>query len=95
MKIDDTIKKDVEYFLKDFEDRHSDIQIEYFIVKAQGHPFFQYRQCLREIKARWSTIKDNEKSFVELKKFLELAKDFSLSFIVDHLAFISRRHCLY
>jgi len=48
----DTIKN----LLNDHREKHSYFQIENFIIGCQGSDWFQYRQCLREIKARWETL---------------------------------------
>jgi len=57
--------------LEDNESRHSDFQIENFIIKKQGDTWAQYKQCLREISSRHSSIKDSEargKAFVSAAK---------------------------
>jgi len=42
--------------LEDYQELHSEFQIENFIVGNQGDRWAQYKQCLREIKARNETI---------------------------------------
>jgi len=49
-----------ESLLYDNESRHSDFQIENFIIKKQGDKWAQYKQCLREIASRDSSIRDSE-----------------------------------
>jgi hypothetical protein len=50
----------IDGLLKDGENRHSDFQIENFIIKGQGDTWAQYKQCLREVSSRHSSIKDSE-----------------------------------
>ena len=50
----------VETLLKDHESRHSDFQIENFIIKKQGDAWAQYKQCLREISSRHESITGKE-----------------------------------
>ena len=47
----------IETLLNDLQENHSRFQIENFIIGSQGGKRFQYRQCLREIKARWDNLK--------------------------------------
>jgi hypothetical protein len=46
--------------LEDNESRHSDFQIENFIIRGQGDQWAQYKQCLREISSRDASIRDSE-----------------------------------
>lgn len=53
-------KNAIENLLKDRENRHSDFQIETFIIKAKVDTWAQYKQCLREISARYESITKKE-----------------------------------
>jgi len=57
---DITDRIDIENLLHDNESRHSDFQIDNFIIKKQGDSWAQYKQCLREISSRHESIKNNE-----------------------------------
>ena len=46
----------IDELLKDFELYHSDFQIDNFIIGGQGTDWFQYKQCLREIKSRVESL---------------------------------------
>jgi len=48
---------DIKAILKDHHTAHTDFQIEHFMIGSQGHPFFQFKQCQREIATRWETVK--------------------------------------
>jgi hypothetical protein len=63
-----------------FSRGHSDFQVEHFIVRSQGHPFFQYKQACRELEARIESYKlangaVPEKILSELLKFKQLADE--------------------
>ena len=52
--------------LIDYEDRHSEFQIENFIIRSSGCEWFQYKQALREIDSRANIIvalHDEKKAF--------------------------------
>lgn len=50
---------EVEELLKDHQPFHSELQIDAFITaKAGGTPFGQYKQSLRELASRWSTMRE-------------------------------------
>lgn len=57
----DEIKK----LLKDYQPKHSEFQIENFIVHGQGDPWAQYKQAIREIKTRHEML-------IQLNEDLEL-----------------------
>lgn len=70
---------EIEKYLNDFDDGHSEFQIENFIIKSQGHLFFQYKQACREIRARHEAIKaksgkDCEHQKRELAFLLKIAR---------------------
>lgn len=46
----------IKRLLEDYQELHSDFQIEYFIIGSQGNAWAQYKQCLREIKGRLQSI---------------------------------------
>ena len=62
----------IKRLLEDYQKFHSDFQIENFIVKSQGDDWAQYKQCLREIKARLESISDDKTALgvllVDLRK---------------------------
>lgn len=51
---------EINVLLKDIEKRHSDFQIENFIIRKQGDLWAQYKQCLREISGRNESIENEE-----------------------------------
>jgi hypothetical protein len=51
---------DVENLLKDYQGLHSDFQIENFVIGNEGDKWAQYKQCLREIKARIGDAESEE-----------------------------------
>ena len=77
------IEIDAKKLLLDYEPRHSDFQIEHFIVGQHVSDWARYKQCLHEIHGRMEAL-------IDLKDQLELQKlnlnGFSL------LAFISDKH---
>jgi len=64
------MKYKISNMLGDHHDLHSEFQIENFIIKSQGDEWAQYKQCLREIKARVENIESDK---IQLK-ILELNK---------------------
>ena len=50
----------IEKLLQDHHELHSEFQIENFIIGSQGDSWAQYKQCLREIKARIESIESDE-----------------------------------
>jgi hypothetical protein len=54
----------IQDLLRDYQKYHSEFQIENFIIKGQGDEWAQYKQCLREIKSRYESIKE-ERAKVE------------------------------
>ena len=50
--IEDVIKG----LLKDHQPAHSEYQIDHFIIGKSGDAWAQYKQCLREISARWDSL---------------------------------------
>ena len=61
--------KDIEIkkLLNDHQELHSEFQIENFIIGNQGDKWAQYKQCLREIKARYEKL-ESDKMQVEILK---------------------------
>jgi hypothetical protein len=54
-----TETKKIDKLLADHQELHSNFQIENFIIGSQGDQWAQYKQCLREIKVRRDTLKDD------------------------------------
>lgn len=57
----------IKLLLRDHESRHSDYQIEQFIVGQEVHDWARYKQCLREIAKRVEIIEDQGDS-IDLAK---------------------------
>lgn len=57
---------EIKKIMADYQELHSDFQIDNFIIGNQGDKWAQYKQCLREISARLENI-ENKKA--ELKLF--------------------------
>jgi hypothetical protein len=57
----------IDHLLIDFEAKHSDFQITNFIVGGQGSEWFQYGQCLREIKGRRESLENAQDSLLLLR----------------------------
>jgi len=51
---------EIQSLLTDYQELHSEFQIKHFIIASQGDRWAQYKQCLREIKARSESIKTEE-----------------------------------
>ena len=71
--------KEIEKYINEFDGGHSEFQIENFIIKGQGHLFFQFQQACRELRARHDTIrakkgKDCIAAKRELALFLKIAQ---------------------
>ena len=65
----------IEKILVDHQELHSDFQIDNFIIGSQGDAWAQYKQCLREIKARVENIESKngkaaEETERELSRFV-------------------------
>lgn len=60
---------DIEFkkLMADHQELHSEFQIKNFIIGNQGDEWAQYKQCLREIKARYESI-ESDKMQVEILK---------------------------
>ena len=56
----------IENLLKDYVPKHSEFQIDNFIVGSQGDTWAQYKQALREIKSRYGML-------IQLREDFELA----------------------
>ena len=67
--------KDIEIkkLLNDHQELHSEFQIENFIIGSQGDKWAQYKQCLREIKARHEKL-ESDKMQAEILKMEPKAK---------------------
>ena len=54
--------KDIEIkkLLNDHQELHSEFQIENFIIGNQGDKWAQYKQSLREIKARYEKLESDK-----------------------------------
>jgi len=50
------IEYGIKLILKDFQPMHSEFQIDNFIVGAESCPWARYKQALREIDSRWSSL---------------------------------------
>ena len=61
---------DIEILLKDFETKHSEYQIDNFIIGNQGGIWSQYKQALREIHSRYNSLisQKEELELFDLKK---------------------------
>lgn len=46
--------------LEDYQELHSDFQIDNFIIGNQGDSWAQYKQCLREMKSRVESIESDK-----------------------------------
>jgi hypothetical protein len=57
-------KNEIKKLLEDFQELHSEFQIRNFIIGNEGDDWAKYKQCLREIKARYDLIK-KEKMQIE------------------------------
>lgn len=65
-----TVKEiEIKKLMADYQQLHSDFQIDHFIIGNQGDRWAQYKQCLREIAARLENIrgKKAELSLFRLK----------------------------
>jgi hypothetical protein len=70
---------ELEKYLNEFDGAHSEFQIEHFIIKGQGHLFFQYQQSCRELRSRHDAIKAKKgvgcsATKREMAIFLKIAK---------------------
>ena len=77
--------------MNQFSGAHSDFQVENFIVKGQGHPFFAYKQACREIEARISSAQQNDWNMSEgvkgeLEKLIEIADELNKQIRWDDLS---------
>jgi hypothetical protein len=59
---------EIEKHLDQFDSGHTDFQIDHFIIGAQGHLFFQYKQACRELKVRYEAIQQLNGSDCEVQK---------------------------
>ena len=59
------MKNKIESLLEDYQPRHSEFQIDNFIVGKQGDQWSQYKQALREIEDRYNSLV-NQKEEMEL-----------------------------
>jgi hypothetical protein len=50
------MKEVIEKLLADYRTGHSYFQMDHFIVGAQGNPWAQYKQALREVASRWESL---------------------------------------
>ncbi len=68
--------------LNDFQSYHSSFQIENFIIGSQGSEWFQYKQCLREVRSRTESI-ESAKDELALSKIgrKSVARKIKLVFI--------------
>ena len=57
----------IKNLLNDYQELHSEFQIDNFIIGNQGDKWAQYKQCLREIKARHDSI-ESDKMQLEILK---------------------------
>lgn len=60
---------DIKKLMDDYQEGHSDFQIENFIIKSQGSRWMQYQQCLREIKGRINIISKWESRKIKKRFF--------------------------
>lgn len=60
-------KESINELLKDHQELHSEFQIANFIIGNQGDDWAQYKQCLREIKARVGSI-DSDKIKLQISE---------------------------
>ena len=58
---------EIKKLLMDYQELHSEFQIDNFIIGNQGDKWAQYKQCLREIKARCESV-ESDKMQVEILK---------------------------
>lgn len=58
----------IEKLLIDHQNRHSDFQIENFIIKSQVDAWAQYKQCLRELESRYESILEHENKQAQFNK---------------------------
>ena len=61
-------KFSIEKLLIDHQNRHSDFQIENFIIGSQVDSWAQYKQCLRELDSRYESIIEHENKKQQLQK---------------------------
>ena len=50
----------IDDMLKDYQEFHSEFQIKHFIIGIQGDTWAQYKQCLREVRARIESLKSDK-----------------------------------
>jgi len=50
------MKAIIEKLMVDYQQKHSDYQIQNFIIGSQGSDWAKYNQALREIDARWNQL---------------------------------------
>jgi len=69
------MKDRVKKLLADYEDRHTDFQIDNFIVGCAGDAWAQYKQALREIKARYDILKGKYPRLKRVRAGLDALKE--------------------
>jgi hypothetical protein len=57
----------IKNLLNDYQELHSEFQINNFIIGNQGDKWAQYKQCLREIKARYVSVESDKAQLGILK----------------------------
>jgi hypothetical protein len=60
---------DIKKLLEDVEDRHSDFQIENFMIGKHWDKWAQYKQCLLEISTRYDSVQTAKLTIANIKKF--------------------------
>lgn len=61
-----TVDERINLLLKDYDQGHTEYQIENFIVGSEVHPWHRYCQCLREISARHDLLMEKERNRILL-----------------------------